>query len=555
MKIIKICLLLMTCGLLTFPVVAADLGSVETGVVHKHSDDLQEYYRLEKLIKEKGSADEEAQIDDETDRSVPPRPENGTRILINEIVTDPSEILSDAEIEQITSSYKGSVRSINDLFEMVDKLNALYRDKGFVTAKALLPPQKVENGVVKIRLVEGRVGNVLVEGNQHTRDSFVLNRFTLNQGELVRLDTLEQELIFFNAVNDIRIRATLRPGEATGETDLILNAEEPRNYEVSILSDNAGTETVGEERIGMKLASYSLLGFRDALIVSGYLSEGSKTLSAGYSVPINTLGSKLSIGYGLNRVEIQSGPFSDLDIGGDSYSYNINIDHPLIANQMSSMNLFAGYQYNNSNTDFSGVRIAQTKVDTFPFGFDYKRIDSRGLWYVRNTVTYGEERDVNDDNHFFLYKLDLVRSFVHNREVFSLIRANGQLSSHHPLVSTQQFQVGGLSSVRGYAEGYLVGDEGYFVSAETKFPLPFTEGSWREKVKGAVFIDHGAAFPYKGNNLSSNHEDFIIGTGIGLSINWSQYLTGRIDLGFPLAKHGDDIDSFRIHFTLQSMVF
>lgn len=556
MKMIKTCLLFMTFGLMTLPVVAADLGSIETGVIQKHSGDLQEYYRLEKLVREKSTADEDAQIEDETDSSVPEKQENGTKILINKIITDPSEILLDDEIQQITSSYEGGVRSINDLFAVVDKLNALYRAKGFITAKALLPPQKVEGGVVRIRLIEGRVGNVLIDGNRYTRDSFVLKRFTLEKGELVRLDVLEEELIHFNAINNIKVRATLRPGEVVGETDLILKTEEPRNYEISVLSDNAGTETVGQERLGLKLASYSLFGFRDALILSGYLSEGSKSLSAGYSLPINTFGTQFSVGYGMNRVEIKSGPFSDLDVGGDSYSYNINLNHPVIFNPMSSMNLFAGYQFNKSNTDFSGVRIAQTKVDSVPFGFDFKKIDSHGLWYVRNTLTYGNERDVSDDDRFFLYNLDVIRTIVHSNDVLTLIRANGQLSSLHPLVSTEQFQSGGLSSVRGYPEGHLVGDEGYFISAEAKFPLPYLTGSpLRDKLKGAVFIDHGAAFPYKGNGLTSSHEDFITGVGVGLSVNLSQYLSGRIDLGFPLTKHGKDIDSFQIHFTLQSMVF
>ncbi len=151
-------------------------------------------------------------------------------------------------------------------------------------------------------------------------------------------------------------------------------------------------------------------------------------------------------------------------------------------------------------------------------------------------------------------------TLIHTREVFTIICGRGQLSDQHPLTSTEQFQVGGLSSVRGYPEGFLVGDEGYFLSAELKFPLPYTDrimfgSSLRDSLKGAVFVDHGAAFPYKGNGMSSSHEDFITGAGVGLSMNFSRYLTGRIDLGFPLAKHGHDIDSVQIHFTLQSMVF
>ena len=538
---------------------AIDLQSSNPGAIQKHSGDVEEYYRLEKRLKKEASADEKPQIEDKTGGESVGKHLNETRIAIKSIVTGESEILSVEEIRQITATYEGKEHTISDLFEMVDKLNDLYRSKGFITAKALLPPQKVEAGVVRIRLVEGRVGNVLVEGNEYTRESFFLSKVSLKKGDLVRLDVLEKDLLYFNVVNDVRVRATLKPGQHPGETDLLLKAEEPPNYEVSILADNAGTETVGRERIGLRLADFSLFGYRDPLTLTGYVSEGTRTFSAGYSFPVNALGTRISAGYGLNRVDIQSGPFADLDVGGDSYSYNFTLNHPLIFGPALTMNLFAGYQYNDSSTDFSGVTIARTKVDSTPVGFDFKRLDEYGLWYCRNTFTLGSERD-NGGKDFLLYNLDLVRTLIHTDEVFTIIRGNGQLSDNQLLPSSEQFQVGGLSSVRGYPEGHLVGDEGYFISAEIKFPLPFTDqegvgSSLREKLKGSCFIDHGAAFPYKGNGASSSHEDFITGVGVGLSMNFSRYLTGKMDLGFPFAKHGRDIDSFQIHFTLQSMVF
>lgn len=558
MKKVRLALFILIC-LASTTASARDFQSSNPGVIQKHSGDVEEYYRLEKRLKKEASPDEKPQVEDKTGGKPVEKHPNETRIAIKSIVTDESEILSAEEIRQITATYEGKEHTINDLFEMVGKLNDLYRSKGFITAKALLPPQKVEAGVVRIRLVEGRVGDVLVEGNEHTKESFFLRNVSLKRGDLVRLDVLEKDLAYFNAVNDVKIQATLKPGEQPGETNLVLKAVEPPNYELSILADNAGTETVGRERIGLKLADFSLFGYRDPLTLSGYVSEGTRTVFAGYSFPLNALGTRISAGYEFNRVDIQSGPFADLDVGGDSYSYNINLNHPLIFSSAFTMNLFAGYQYNNSTTDFAGVTISRTEIDSVPLGFDFKLLDEYGLWYCRNTFTPGSERSGENQN-FFLYNLDLVRTLIHTSQVFTIIRGRAQLSDHHPLASTEQFQVGGLSSVRGYPEGFLVGDEGYFLSAELKFPLPYTDrvmfgSSLRESLKGSIFVDHGAAFPYKGNGMSSSHEDFITGAGAGLSINFSRYLTGKIDLGFPLAKHGQDIDSFQIHFTLQSMVF
>lgn len=558
MKTTRAILLILIC-LTATTVLAVDLQSSDPGAIQKHSGDMQEYYRMEKLMKDKSRPVDKAQVEDKTPKEAAEKQSGSARIAIRSIVTDPSEILSDEELREITDFPEGQLQTLDDLFGIVDQINALYRSKGFITAKALLPPQKVEAGVVRIRLVEGRVGDVVVEGNDHTKDSFFIRRISLENGDLVRLDILKKDLVHFNAVNDVGLRATIRPGKNPGDTDLVLKAMEPRNYEVSLLSDNAGSKSVGDERIGLRLVNYSLLGYRDPVTLSGYLSEGARTLSAGYSFPLNSLGTRLSAGYGLNQVDIKSGPFADLDVGGDSYSYNVNINHPLIFSPASTMNLFAGYQYNNSTTDFAGVTISRTKIDSIPVGFDFKRLDDYGLWYCRNTFTYGSERG-DEGSDFLLYNLDVIRTLVHTDEIFTFIRGNGQLSSHHPLASTEQFQVGGLSSVRGYPEGFLVGDEGYFLSAEIKFPVPFSDRevfgvNLREKIKGAVFVDHGAAFPYRGTGVSSHHEDFITGAGVGLSMNFSKRLSGKVDIGAPLSRHGENIDSFRIHFTLQSIVF
>ncbi len=550
---------ILICCYLVAPAFAADLQGSNPGSIQKHSGDVQEYYRLKKMLKEKTKPVEESQIDDETVTSKQDRPQNDIRITVNKIVIDTSEILSKEELRAITTRYEGGEQTIYALFEVVDKINVLYRDKGFITAKALLPPQKVEAGVVKIRLIEGRVGQVLVEGNEFTRDSFFLRSLSLNSGDLVRLDQLKDDLNYFNAVNDVSMRVTLRAGTQSGETDLILRAMEPPNFEIALLADNAGTKSVGEERVGLRFGSSSLLGYRDSLSLSGYLTEGSDTFSIAYGFPINRFGTRISAGYGYNQVDIKSGPFADLDVGGDSYNYNVTLNHPLVFDPDMTTNIFGGYQFNNSTTDFSGVTIAQTKVDKVPFGFDFKRIDEYGLWYCRNTFTYGRERQ-SSTNDFLRYNLDLVRTFALPSNYFAIIRGQGQLADHHPLASTEQFQVGGLSSVRGYPEGHLVGDEGYFIGAEVKFPLPVNDlnlfgFALYESLKGSIFVDHGAAFPYRSGSISNGHEDYITGAGVGLTLNFSRFLSGKIDIAVPLAKHGTDIDSVQLHFTLQSIVF
>ena len=92
----------------------------------------------------------------------------------------------------------------------------MYVDKGFMAARAVLPPQTVEDGVIHVTLVEGRVGDVVVEGNQYTQGRFITDRISLVPGDLLDVAQLESDLIFFNAVYDVQLVARLEPGEAFG---------------------------------------------------------------------------------------------------------------------------------------------------------------------------------------------------------------------------------------------------------------------------------------------------------------------------------------------------
>jgi len=155
------------------------------------------------------------------------------------------------------------------------------------------------------------------------------------------------------------------------------------------------------------------------------------------------------------------------------------------------------------------------------------------------------------------YNLLLTRQQSLGKDFVFVFRGNAQLSDRKLLPSSEQFQIGGMSSVRGYPEGLLIGDRGYLLNGELYFPLSFTEkeifgASLRDKLKGVIFVDHGGAFPFKGHGESINNNDYLTSTGFGLMINLLKYLTGRLILGVPIANREKVKDSFRFHFYLQS---
>jgi hemolysin activation/secretion protein len=222
----------------------------DPGAIREQSLDTLKFHQFQKQLeereKEKAAPKEDAVVDEtvEPEKSLPES--EGPRIRVNKIqITPPSEILSEKEIQDIVHPFEEKEASIKDLYGIVGTINALYKKKGAIAAKAVLPPQKVENGIVQIQLVEARVGGVTVENNQSTRENYIKDGVNISVGDLVQLSDLEENIFFFNSVNDIELRATLKPGSKFGTTDYILKVKEPPKYQFAIFTDNAGRKDVG----------------------------------------------------------------------------------------------------------------------------------------------------------------------------------------------------------------------------------------------------------------------------------------------------------------------
>lgn len=529
------------------------------GAVQTRETEIREQYELKRKLEEAQEPRPQDGVTDRTREAPAPPADGGTRIIVKHIVADRSEILSEEEVRSVLSSYEGKEMTIRELFTVVEKINELYRAKGYLTARAVLPPQKVEEGTVRIKLVEGRVGSLAVEGNRYTRDGYIINRLSFKEGDLVRLNILEDDLFYFNSTNEVKVRAELKPGKASGTTDVIVKAQESDNYRVSMFVDNAGGRTVGEERIGLTLQAMSLFGFRDALTLGGMVAHGTESGHISYDIPVTSAGTRVGVSHEYSSIRITSGPYKSLNVEGDSYNSGLVLNHPVLVKRTYSVNGFAGFNLKRSSTDFDNETLSTTRTRILVAGGELLAIDGYGTWFSRHAITQGFN-DFGGDRSFFKYNGDIVRSLNLPGESMVLLRASGQVSANNLLSSSEQFQIGGVATVRGFYEGLLIGDDGYFVSAEANLPLFPRDASifdirLRQTVKGAVFIDHGGAFPYKGAGQAIDHNDYLTSAGIGFLLNFTKNFSGRIDVAFPLGGRDIDPGTARVHFSLRAATF
>ena len=429
----------------------------------------------------------------------------------------------------------------------------------YATSKAYLPEQDLSDGVLKIGLFEGTVGKVTVKDNRWTKTGYIKNRVAPVPGELLKISELEQDVIKFNANNAIKLKVGLSAGEEPGTTDITLNAQDPFPFRLAFMTDNQGRQTIGTTRWGGMLTADSLFGHRDRLSLGGYLGRGNRTGFADYNFPLNRYGTRLGATVSAGNISVVNGPMRPFGIGGTSQVYSVYLSHPFVDRPDFNISSYTSGNLKRSTTDISGIKLLDIGTFSVTQGLTARKDTQRGIWYTGHYGSVGFKA-LGGDEDFFKYEGNITRLHDFGHGIIGQFRVSGQYSPNDRLPWLEQFQIGGLSTVRGYSEGLLLGKSGYFASAEIITPLPFLPKAIgsdrlgyiypREMVKGAVFMDNGMIFPYKyGDAIDSG--DFLMSWGLGLRVNLSTDVAARFYWGFGLNnRYETDQKMGRFHFEL-----
>ncbi|MBQ0068098.1 MAG: ShlB/FhaC/HecB family hemolysin secretion/activation protein [Phascolarctobacterium sp.] len=469
-------------------------------------------------------------------------------VTLKKVEFNKSEVLADKDLQSITNEYIKKDVSVNDLYEMLGKINDLYAKGGYITCKAFLLPQKVNNGVVKILLVEGKTGKVIVKGNKTTKENYIKKRVKLPGGKIVNLNELNQQMMLFNGTNDVQLRIMLQAGEQSGTTDFVLTAFEPQQLNSTLFSDNAGNYTSGMYRLGYFYNIKSISGMRDSLNLGMIGSDGTKAFSAVYSVPISSSGTKITLGFSSNATEIVRGEIKDagLKIKGHSTAYTVNITQPFIVNDTTRSEFGLEYNHQSSKSSFEGFEYVRDVVrDLNPY-FSHTSYGKSHLFYQKHSYSlFGSYSGISSNIdikpvHYYKFNSYYQKAY-RNGQMFSN-HIDAQYNQGYALPSSRQFYIGGVNSVRGYRESYLSGERGFSTSFEYQVPI-----SKDRKHNAFIFYDTG----HVGGEAA--FDDHILhGAGFGVKSSWNKHIYSTVSMGFPLVRtlNEQEVGRTRIHFMI-----
>ena len=456
------------------------------------------------------------------------------------------------EIQTIAAEYIDRPITFDDLLVLRSRITQLYVDEGYVTSGAFLPSNQVlTDGTVTIQVVEGTVEAVQVSGTQHLREGYIRQRLAtntpLNQADLLESLQLLQLNPFVSQVN-----AELTAGTSPGQNMLLVAVDEPSPFTASLGGSNYRPTSIGSAEATVSLGYSNLIGIGDRITGSYGRTDGLDIFDAGLSVPINAKEGTLSFRFNSSESQIIDDEFEDLEIESETRTYGLSFRQPIVRSPETEFALGLGLDLRRRQTfildnipfSFSvGPEEGVSNVSVLRFSQDWVNRSAGRVLAARSQFSFGLDAfnaTVNDsgiDGRYFSW----IGQFQWVQQLSSrnlmITRLSTQLTPDS-LLSLEQFSIGGVDTVRGYAQNQLVADNGALAGVE--FRLPLTSNPQRLQL--TPFLEMGTVW----NNDTPDPETSTI-AGLGLGVRWlvGSSLFVRLDYGIPLIEVDNDSDSLQ----------
>lgn len=466
-------------------------------------------------------------------------------IEVQRFVVDGSTVFEPSQFEKLLADFTNRPLSFAELLQARSKVTELYTNNGYITSGAFIPPQELSEGVVKIQVLEGAIEEIIVNGTNHLKPSYVRKRLEVATQGALNVDRLLTGLQMLQLDPLIAtLSAELSAGSRPGQSLLEVTIREASPYRSSLTIDNGRAPSVGTFRQQVSLGHANLLGYGDALSLNYTRTEGSDQWEFGYSVPLNARNGRLSFNYSNTDSKIIEPPFDRVDIEAKSRNYELSLRQPLIETPTKEFSLGITGVRRESDTSILGVNYplspgandnGETRLSILRFFQEWTTRDARQVFAARSQFSLGVgwfDATVNDDqpdSQFFSWRGQMQWLRLLAPDTVLLLRSDLQLTPN-ALVPLEQFGLGGQQSVRGYRQDALLTDNAIFASAELRLPIFKTEDR-NIVVQVAPFLDVGTSWNSDGPDPEEKN---LASVGLGLQFQWSDRLTARVDWGYPL---------------------
>lgn len=498
-------------------------------------------------------------------------------IVINRFIIQGNSVFKEETLQDLISEFKDRPVTAEDLQVLKTRLTRHYIDHGYINSGVILPQQPMDNGEIRLEIVEGRLTKIRLSADTDRKQAGLLAKLERGIGfgkDPLNIFKLQTTLKLINLDPHIEtIHARLIPGPEKGTAELDVTLSTGDWFEFSIAGDNHHSPAIGAYGAAAETRLYNLTTFGDELVASFEKTEGMEKYTALFLLPLNSWYTTLLLESEGAWTEVVSEPFNELDITGRAATYSLAIRQPLFRSLAWEFALQAKLEHQFSktylfDTPFSFSRGAvdgESRMTVFELAQEWIRRGRTHAAVIRSGFNFGLDMldatmgDAEPDGRCFFWtgEAQWIQSLPWQNSRVKL-RFNAQWSEDS-LLSLEKFTIGGHDTVRGYRENLVTADSGAIASIEWRIPVasirpPFLPG---HEPDGTLSL---SLFSDAGMGRDKNGETSRL-YSVGAGIRWA--LTKDADFEIYFA-HGlksvdlpkdEDLQDDGIHFRFHTVLF
>ena len=443
--------------------------------------------------------------------------------------------------------------TVNQLQAVADDVTLYYRSRGLILAQAFVPAQDVYDGIVALRLIEGSLGGIAVEGNALYDADVVRLPFTRLLGAPIDETSIEEALLTLQEFPGLTVFGTFREGARLGETELLVRVREENKATFVPRLDNYGSEFTGVGRVAFQFDVNNPFGSADR--ISGYLLKTVDPANGtygglDYSRRVGER-ARSSLGVGISR--------NTFDVTDASTDFDLGI-----RGVVDQVDLYWQQSYARQRTFRAAGTLSAALEDavsrqpgsdpedelrTVSYTYDYYSVGRRrrgmNLGWVRMTAgdnggdrtsrVGGSGSTAAGSFGKLAFSYQRLQRFGDHHAL--LLRLDGQRSDDL-LASLEQYAIGGPANVRAYPISEALVDTGgsasleWIVDAPGFADRPLGETTWGEVFQLSFYADYAGGevndpFPLQDRNVTFR------GYGVGMQFRVAGRLSVRVDVATP----------------------
>ena len=471
-------------------------------------------------------------------------------------------VFDTATLHALVADAEGQQVILTQLGELSGRITDYYQSHNYPLARAIIPAQTIQSGVVRIEVLEANYGERRVN-NRSRVDTKLLEATlsTLKNGQAIGQIELDHVLLLLLDIPGIVVTSTLKPGEATGTSDLLVMTLPGPTYTGNTVLENYGSRSTGKVVAGATVNFINPLKHGDILTVNVRTSgAGMNYGRVSYESLLNGLGTRLGGAYSQLSYALAE-PFASLNAHGTAHVENVWARHPLlrigIGATFSDLSLhwqvkYAGIQLRDH------IDITSTKTDrnleNWTLSLDGKAQDgflsggvtSWNLGWTSGQVQFDDAaarwvdaNSANTQGNFSKLNLNLSRLQNLNPGNRLKLTFSGQSASTN-LDSSQSMVAGGPNAVRAYNTNAVSGDSGHLMTIELQHNLGVGFGGQWQAV---AFVDSAQLKVNKNPWVAGTNDASLHGAGVGIKVTGENRWNAKAYIAMPIGAQPDLVSS------------